>query len=341
MYVILQVQFLILFFVNYQLKPWSQHQLHPWQLEYNLHFHIYNTQKDVAKDIAKNEALRNQVKRQQVALNAQALGSLEDELANNQGNLTAEAQQFQLLQKVGAQLDANASFLHNWKIQSQTIPNFLKPMLGPLAPPGMPDFVQISFGLENTFTYGASISQPLYLGGAGIAGIQTAKAVKRASEYNLESKKQNIIHQVASAFYSTLLTSELIIVQEEALSQAKANLDVVVKKYNVGTASGFDKMRATVDVANLEPGVISARNNYQSALTYLRNVLGLPAQTDLEISGEFRFVEDDFGHMELEQLHNSASKNRPEILALKEQKQITLKGISLARSNFLPKLFLV
>jgi len=81
----------------------------------------YNTQKDVAKDIAKNEALRNQVKRQQVALNAQALGSLEDELANNQGNLTAEAQQFQLLQKVGAQLDANASYLEEQATRQDNI----------------------------------------------------------------------------------------------------------------------------------------------------------------------------------------------------------------------------
>jgi outer membrane protein len=237
------------------------------------------------------------------------------------------------------QLDASANLSHNWKIQSQTIPNFLKPMLGPLAPPGTPDFVQISFGLENTLTYGASITQPLFLGGAGIAGIQTAKAMKRAAEYNFESKKQNLIHQSAIAFYSTLLTSELIKVQEEAFARAKANLDIVTKKYNVGTASGFDKMRAEVDMANLEPGVISSRNNYHSALTYLRNVLGLDTKTELEISGEFRFVEDDFSHMKLEQLQNSTIKNRPEILALTEQKKITQKGISIARSNFLPKLF--
>ena len=237
------------------------------------------------------------------------------------------------------QLDASANLSHNWKIQAQTIPNFLKPMLGPLAPPGMPDFVQISFGLENTLTYGASITQPLFLGGAGIAGVQTAKAMKRAAEYNFESKKQNLIHQSAIAFYSTLLTSELIKVQKEAFDQAKANLDIVTKKYNVGTASGFDKMRAEVDVANLEPGVISSRNNYQSALTYLRNVLGLDTKTELEISGEFRFIEDDFSHIKLEQLQNSTLKNRPEILALTEQKKITKKGIAIARSNFLPKLY--
>lgn len=81
----------------------------------------YNSQKDVAKDIAKNEALRNQVKRQQVALNAQALGELEDELATNQGNLTAEAEQYRLLQTIGGQLDKNAAYLDEQNTRQDNI----------------------------------------------------------------------------------------------------------------------------------------------------------------------------------------------------------------------------
>ena len=59
------------------------------------------------------------------------------------------------------QLDANASFLHNWKIQSQTIPNFLKPMLGPLAPPGMPDFVKLVQDGINIGEFGQSADPEL------------------------------------------------------------------------------------------------------------------------------------------------------------------------------------
>ncbi len=237
------------------------------------------------------------------------------------------------------QLDASANFRHDWAIQSQTIPNFLKPMLGAMAPPGMPDFVRISFGLENMFTYGVQISQPLFLGGAGIAGIQTAKAAKRAAQQNLEMKRQNLIHQTVNAFYACLLAQNLIDVQEEALTQAKANLAVVEKKYNVGTASGFDKMRARVEVANLEPNLISAKNSRQAALTYLKNILGLRNNAEVDVSGELTFSEDKFGRMALRELQAMALKNRPEILALSEQKNITRKGITIARSNFLPKIF--
>jgi outer membrane protein len=239
------------------------------------------------------------------------------------------------------QLDASANFQHNWKIQENTIPNFIKFMLGPGFPgvEEMPDYVKISFGLENTLTYGAMVTQPLFLGGAGIAGIQTARAAARASEQNLEAQKQNLIYQSANAFYSCLVTKEVIAVQEEALAQAQENLKVVSKKYDVGMASGFDKMRAQVDVANLQPSVITSKNNYQYALTYLRTILGLPKETDIEVSGELVYTEDDLHGYTLPELQEMALKNRPEMLGLEEQKTISRKGIVIARSQFLPKLF--
>ena len=239
------------------------------------------------------------------------------------------------------QLDASASFQKAWEIQEQVIPNFIKMMLPP-GTPGLdeyPDYVKIAFGIENTFRYGATVTQPLYLGGAGIAGIQLSMAARDVAEENLEDQRQNLIYQTADAFYLSLLTKELITVQEEAMAQAQANLDNVIKKYNVGMASGFDKMRAEVEVANLQPELIAARNNYQLALTQLRATLGLKRDAVIEVKGEFQYAEDDFGNLPLEDIQNTALKDRPVVRALSEQKYMIKKGVTLARSSFLPKLF--
>jgi len=202
-----------------------------------------------------------------------------------------------------------------------------------------PDYVKIAFGVENTFRYGATVTQPLFLGGAGVAGIQLARAGREAAEDNLEEQRQNLIYQTANAFYLCLLAKELISVQEEAVAQSQANLDNVVKKYNVGMASGFDKMRAEVEVANLRPELITSQNNYQSALTQLRAILGLERDATIEVDGRFAFQEDEFGGLSLEDIQKTALKKRPVIQALSEQKYMTQKGVMLARSNFLPKLF--
>jgi len=179
----------------------------------------------------------------------------------------------------------------------------------------------------------------LFLGGAGVASIKIAYAARRAAESSLESKKQNLIYQTSNAFYACILARELVKVQQEAMDQAKANLDVVTKKYQVGVASGLDKMRAEVEVANLRPELISAKNNFRSALTGLRTILGLDKDTVIDVEGTLVYKQDDFENMTLDDIQKLALKNRPEIQALYEQKNIAAKSVNIARSSFLPKLF--
>ncbi len=243
------------------------------------------------------------------------------------------------------QVQASASFQRAWEIQQTTIPNFIKlmmpPDLGNLIPElqGMPDYVQIAFGLENTYTYGASLTQPLFLGGAGVAGVKIARSAYRASQKELEAQRQDLILQTTNAFYACLVASEIVTVQQEALSQAEENFATVEKKYNVGSASGFDKMRAEVEVANLKPQVITAKNNYNSALTGLRTVLGLDRDTLIKIQGSLTFANDDLSSISLADLQKMALIKRPVVQALDEQKNISKKSITVAKSQFLPKLF--
>jgi outer membrane protein len=240
--------------------------------------------------------------------------------------------------------DASVNFQHAWDLQKNVIPNFFKPILSPLGTlipefADMPDYVEMVFGLENSLQYGATVSQPVFLGGAGLAGIHIANAAKRAAGQDLEENRQTLIYNTTNAFYACLLAKELVNVQGEALAQTKANLDNVYKKYKVGSASGFDKMRAEVEVANLKPGVITAKNNYQSALTMLKTILGLNRDAIINVKGGFKYVEDDFGALDLKELQQMAFNKRPLLKALESQKQMTKNGITIARSSFMPKLF--
>jgi outer membrane protein TolC len=237
------------------------------------------------------------------------------------------------------QLDAYGNYQRAWIIQESTIPNFIKDMMGPSAPPDMPDFVDISFGLKNTFIYGARINQPIFQGGAGIAGIKAAKAGEKAATEEMESKRQELIFQTVNAFYLCLLTDEMVAVQEEALAQAQANMTVVETKYSAGAASGFDKMRAEVEVENLKPSVITARNNYQYALTSLKFILGLEKETQIELNGELVYIPEMLDTLTLLELQELAYERRPELVAIKHQQYAARMGVNIAFSNFLPKVF--
>ncbi|HSQ74596.1 MAG TPA: TolC family protein [Bacteroidota bacterium] len=240
-------------------------------------------------------------------------------------------------------LDGYASLQHSWEIQTSRIPNFLKPMLGPLGTmiPGvseMPDYVDIAFGLENTLRYGATVTQPLFLGGAGMAGIRMANASERAAEHALELRRQTLVLDAATAFYAVLLAQELARVQENALAQAQANLETVTKKFDVGMASPFDKMRAQVDVATIEPDVIAARNALQSSLSTLRIVLGLEPSTRIDVQGEFLYAPEEYALQPLSELQAMALARRRESKIMEERKAIADNSITIARSGHWPTL---
>ena len=253
----------------------------------------------------------------------------------------AEAGVWQGWSTVLPRLDGYASLQHSWEIQRSRIPNFLKPMLGPLGAvvPGvdqMPDFVDIAFGLQNTLRYGATVTQPLFLGGAGIAGIRTANAVERMAQQALDLKRQTLILNTATTFYAVLLAQELVRVQENALAQAKANLDVVTKKFDVGAASPFDKMRAQVEAATIEPEVITARNAYRSSLSSLRTVLGLDRTTIIDVAGKFTYIPEEYALRPLAELQAMALEKRQEKMIMEEQKTIADNSISMAHSAYWP-----
>jgi outer membrane protein len=240
----------------------------------------------------------------------------------------------------------SVNFQHAWEIQESVIPNFIKAAMrlpdGTYALPGagdMPDYLKLSFGVDNTFLYGATLTQPVFLGGAGLAGVRIASGAKHAAEGGLEAKKQAIVYNTVGAFYACLLAREVAAVQGQALEQTEANLDLVRKRYDAGNASGFDKMRAEVDVANLRPQVISAQNGYLSALTGLRMVMGLPESTPIVLEGELGYAGDTMDSLSLADLRMLARRNRPEYLALNGQKSIASGAAAAARSSFLPKVF--
>ncbi len=253
----------------------------------------------------------------------------------------AKASVWEAMSVLMPSVTASANFQKSWEIQENTIPNFIKAMVGPTFPGynEMPDFVRLSFGLENTFMYGLNLQQPLFLGGAGIAGVQLAQSAQQAIEHLLESKRQNLIYRTANAFYACLLTKELIRVQEEAMGQARANLEIVLSRYEVGSASGLDKMRAEVEVANLKPALITVRNDHQSALTGLRVVLGLEETKRVQVKGEMAYETDAMEGANLESLQQQAMVTRPELHMLTAQKRMASKGVTIARSSFMPKVY--
>ena len=281
----------------------------------------------------------------------------------------AQAQVTQARSRFLPQVNAFSSFQHSWALGEQKMRNFLKPTLAPLytdigdafqtlgqqtqnqdliqqgknlARQGrmMPDYMSMSFGIENTATYGLKLQQPLFRGGTIWNSYQSAKLRKEMAQSKLRSKKNELLTKVKSAYYQTLLAKLSIDVSKQALEFAKENLQNVKKFYEQGKVTKLDKLRANVQVSNFKPQLITAQNQLKRSKTNLTIILGLKKETDLTLTDSLKFKRTPLLDRSLEELIQIAIKNRPEMKTVEIQKKLSRNQIQVAKGAFLPNISL-
>jgi outer membrane protein TolC len=195
------------------------------------------------------------------------------------------------------------------------------------------------FNLDFTrdYDFQLSASQPLYTGGRVASSYRIAQRSLEVMETDLRRVKNEVALQVVEAFYGLLLAREAVGVAEQAVGTAEEFLRVVKARYNTGEASSFEVMRAEVEVSNLKPVLISARNGVALSELALKKVMGVGQDTEIDFAGVF---EDPAFEIPLEQAIATGLRTRPEIAMVGFQKQIAEESLGLAKSGRLPSLSL-
>ncbi len=201
----------------------------------------------------------------------------------------------------------------------------------------IPGYGSVEMGQADNYLSKFSINQPLYTSGRlSYANKQTDLGYQRAQE-DLNNVQNKITFQVKKAFYAVLLAQENAKVTEKALDQAKRHLDVVEDFFKVGVVSRFDLLRTRVEVANLKPDLIQARNNLRLSQENLANLLSLPSAS-LKLEGELLF---DPLRITLEEAIDKALEERGDLKSLKLQKEMLEVAFKLAEVENKPNLALV
>lgn len=196
----------------------------------------------------------------------------------------------------------------------------------------------VRMGTEENIATGVQINQPLYLGGAVRSGYEMAQLHSTVAENRHTLQRQHVLLQVRRAFYQAIYTQQLIGVAEEALRNAERNLDIVKRRADLGTASGFDIMRAEVRVSNARPRLIAARHQHVQALTALRTAIGLEPEQPVRIHGSFQPPQFTWADTSVRELQQRAYRRRIELKNMRIQKQIQQKNLAVARSSLLPRI---
>jgi outer membrane protein len=192
-----------------------------------------------------------------------------------------------------------------------------------------------SFRLDFTsdYSFQLGLQQPVYSGGRLTGSYNIAKLSRDIADRDLERRQSEVALQVTEAFYGLLLARESVRVADLSIETAEEFLRVVRARYETGEASSFEVMRAEVEVSNLKPVLINARNGVSLTELALKNIMGVDATADIDFVGSFE--REDLA-ITLEDAIDTAVASRPEIGIAKIQGEIAEQSVRLAKAGRLP-----
>ncbi len=198
--------------------------------------------------------------------------------------------------------------------------------------PGQPA-QRISVDFTKDYQFSLSFALPLFTGGRLVSGFKQARYNLDAAQEAVKQSRQDTIFNVKKAFYGYLLATKFVAVSEEAVALADKHYANVKNLYDVGMASKFDLLRSEVQVANLKPQLIRARNGLRASELGLKTLLGLDLARSVEIRGELtaQAVECDAAASEAQAL-----AARPELAQLQFQSRMAGEMVKMARASALP-----
>jgi outer membrane protein len=200
--------------------------------------------------------------------------------------------------------------------------------------PGEPP-QRISIDFTKNYQMSLAFSLPLFAGGRLVSGYKQANYNLQASRETVRLSEQETIFDVKRSFYGYLLAREFSAAAQEALDLAEKFRVNVKNLYEVGMASRFDLLRSEVQVANLRPQAIKAKNSVDVAELGLKTIVGIDLETPIAVKGELAAPPLD---TETGGAIEQALGQRPELRQIDYQRRMAGEMLKIARGSALPTL---
>ncbi|HUF49212.1 MAG TPA: TolC family protein [Longimicrobiales bacterium] len=173
--------------------------------------------------------------------------------------------------------DSLASIQERLRYLEQKTPNAAFGALGGL-------FADLPFGRENMWIAGAQLSQPLFAGGRISAGVALSELARDAASAALDDARAEIAFQVKEAYYNAALAAEAEAIVGGSVTLAEDHLANVRLQFEAGRASELEVLRAEVELENLRPQLVQARNARQLSLLNLKRLVNVPIDAPVSLA---------------------------------------------------------
>ena len=193
---------------------------------------------------------------------------------------------------------------------------------------------KIEIGIPNQYQGGLSVSLPVFAPtlykSMKLTKTDVALAVEQA-----RASKQDLVNQVTKAFYQMLLAQDSYAVLEKSYAQAEANFNIVKAKFEQGKVSEYDKISAEVQMRNLQPSVISARNAVELSRLQLVVLMNIEPEVNIVLDDNLADYEESVFAGVLT-ADSSSLNNNTSLLQMDLNTRMLQQSLSLNKQNFAP-----
>ena len=144
-----------------------------------------------------------------------------------------------------------------------------------------------------------------------------------------------MVYDVVKAYYSVLTAKAFVETAELAVRDARRHVKDAETAYNAGLAIKSDVLRAKVYLEQMEENLVKAKSNYEVALRALKVAMGEFPRGSISVDGDLTYREFNFN---LDELIETAVKNRPEIKEMELRVSQANDMVKLAKEDFLPQI---
>ncbi len=180
----------------------------------------------------------------------------------------------------------------------------------------------MEIGYKNSYTATVSAALPL-------VNFSLWEQIKgKQNEINLiieqsRASKIDMTKQVKDAYYAVLLAKNSLSVLERSINNANETLKSTKASFEQGLVSEYDYIRAQVQVNNLNPTYINAKNGLELAILQLKMILSLPTDQEIVLKENLEDFSDKV--IEVNITENTAENNS-------DLRQLDLNIVSLQNS---------
>ena len=195
-----------------------------------------------------------------------------------------------------------------------------------------PEVSQLTYGMAN-------LTQPIFSGLKLHYVAQSADYLKKASELNAESQKEEVMYNAVAAyynFYNLRATQQLV---KESVKEAKERVRVFTNLEKNGVITRNDLLKAELQQSNMELTLLDINNNIDVANYELNILLGLPEDTQITL--DTTAIAQPLPELQrLDFYIVQASDSREDLKALSSNEQAASAGVKVAKGDYYPSIAL-